>query len=165
MTIKDKIKTQDDLQAIVQNAQKAEKKVVFTNGCFDLLHPGHVLYLEEAKESGDLLILGLNTDASIQRIKGPDRPINTQEKRALVIAALESIDFVTLFDENTPIALIERLKPDIYVKGGDYTPETLPETPIVNRYGGKIKILSFIEGNSTTATLQKIQSQQNASNR
>lgn len=137
--------------------EKANGKcIVFTNGCFDILHAGHTTYLADAKACGDILVLGLNSDVSIKAIKGEKRPIVAETYRAQTLAALESIDYIILFDEETPIHLIETLKPDIYVKGGDYTEETLPETPIVKSYGGTVKLLPFVEGLSTSTIINKI---------
>lgn len=137
--------------------EKANGKcIVFTNGCFDILHAGHTTYLADAKACGDILVLGLNSDVSIKAIKGEKRPIVAERYRAQTLAALESIDYIILFDEETPIHLIETLKPDIYVKGGDYTEETLPETPIVKSYGGTVKLLPFVEGLSTSTIINKI---------
>jgi glycerol-3-phosphate cytidylyltransferase len=133
------------------------KRLVFTNGVFDILHSGHVRYLKEAKKLGNLLIVGLNTDASVKRLgKGENRPINSLEDRAEVLSALRSVDAVVAFDEDTPEALIEALRPDVHVKGGDYTEEDLPEAKIVRSYGGEVVILPTLEGRSTTATLRKL---------
>lgn len=132
-------------------------KVVFTNGVFDLLHRGHVSYLDEASQLGDVLVLGLNSDASVRRLnKGPERPLNTQEDRAAVLAALSSISAVTIFDEENPCALIEMLRPDLIVKGGDYDMEALPETRLVRSWGGDALALSFAHDRSTTTLVRKI---------
>lgn len=132
------------------------KTVVFTNGCFDILHAGHIQYLTQAAELGDVFILGLNTDASVKTNKGDARPINSQESRAIVLSALEVIDHIVFFNEKTPVALLEELKPDIHVKGGDYKAETLPEYQTITAYGGKIQILPFKKGFSTTTIIEKI---------
>lgn len=138
-------------------SMRSGKTVVFTNGVFDILHAGHVQYLEEARALGDMLVVGLNTDASVKRLgKGPDRPINPLEDRARVVGALRCVDAVVSFDEDTPESLIAELKPDIHVKGGDYRPEDLPETQIVEAYGGSVVILPFLAGRSTTAVIKKI---------
>lgn len=135
------------------------RRLVFTNGVFDLLHAGHVGYLAEARSLGDLLIVGLNSDASVRGLgKGPDRPINPQGDRLAVIEALRAVDGALVFDESTPLALIERLRPEIHVKGGDYDAETLPETPLVRSYGGEIVILPTLAGRSTTNILRKARS-------
>lgn len=138
--------------------QKNNHKVVFTNGCFDILHAGHVTYLNEAKSLGDKLIIGLNSDQSVQILKGKSRPIIKEEHRAMLLEALEIVDMVVIFEESTPIELITYLKPDIHVKGGDYKAEKLPEYPIVKSYGGDIVILSFVDGCSTTDIINKINS-------
>lgn len=136
------------------------KKVVFTNGCFDILHAGHVRYLKTAKSFGDVLVLGLNTDASVRSIKGPTRPINNELDRAEVVGALESVDYVVLFDEPTAEDLIKLVHPDVYVKGGDYTIETLPEGQIVLAYGGSVELVNLVEGRSTTNVIAKIKGEQ-----
>ena len=135
------------------------QKVVFTNGCFDILHAGHVRYLAKARSYGDCLVLGLNTDASVQRIKGPTRPINNQADRAEVAGALKSVDYVVFFDEPTAEELIQEVHPDVYVKGGDYTLETLPEGRIVLGYGGSVELVKLVEGRSTTNVIAKIKGQ------
>ena len=123
---------------------------------FDLLHAGHVRYLAEARALGDLLIVGINSDASVRGLgKGPDRPINGQEDRMAIIEALRAVDGAILFEEATPLALIERLRPEVHVKGGDYDAETLPETPLVRGYGGEVIILPTLEGRSTTGILRR----------
>lgn len=131
------------------------KKIVFTNGCFDLLHPGHVEYLCRARDLGDLLWLGLNSDASVQRLKGPSRPINSIEDRARVLAGLGCVDLISGFEEDTPLELISKIKPSIHTKGGDYKKENLPEYPLILSLGGEVVILPFLEGKSTTAILEK----------
>lgn len=132
------------------------KRLVFTNGVFDILHAGHVQYLEQARALGDMLIVGINSDESVQRLKGPSRPFNSQEDRAKVLGALRCVDGVLLFEEQTPCALIEALKPDVHVKGGDYREENLPEAKIVRGYGGEVVILPLLEGRSTTGLLRKV---------
>jgi len=130
---------------------------VFTNGVFDVLHRGHVVYLAQARALGSSLIVALNTDASARRLgKGPDRPLNNEMDRAMVIAALAAVGLVTWFDEDTPEALIGQLRPDILVKGGDYDMQTLPETALVQSWGGRALALPFVQGYSTTALVQKI---------
>jgi rfaE bifunctional protein nucleotidyltransferase chain/domain len=134
--------------------------VVFTNGVFDVLHRGHVTYLAEARALGGALVLGLNSDASARRLgKGPDRPLNNELDRAILLAALASVDCITWFDEDTPVALIASLRPDILVKGGDYDMRKLPETALVESWGGRALALPFVQGYSTTALVQKIRSQ------
>ncbi len=144
---------------LCQILREGGQKVVFTNGCFDILHAGHVRYLAKARSYGDCLVLGLNTDASVQRIKGPTRPINNQADRAEVAGALKSVDYVVFFDEPTAEALIQEVHPDVYVKGGDYTLETLPEGQIVLGYGGSVELVKLVEGRSTTNVIAKIKGQ------
>ena len=133
------------------------RPLVFTNGVFDILHRGHVSYLDEAAQLGATLVVAVNTDASVKRLgKGEDRPVNTQEDRQALLAALQSVDFVTVFDEDTPQALIEALRPDIIVKGGDYRMETLPETASVRSWGGTAVAIPFRFQRSTTALLKKV---------
>ncbi len=140
--------------------QRKGQKLVFTNGVFDILHAGHVQYLQQAKELGHLLVVALNSDESVRGLnKAPGRPINTLEDRMAVIAALRCVDFVLCFTEQTPENLIASLKPDIHVKGGDYSPDQLPETKIVRSYGGEVIILPFLTGRSTTLTLEKLTAQ------
>lgn len=141
----------------LNSIRKLNRKIVFTNGCFDILHPGHISYLREAKALGDVLIVGLNSDASVRRLKGNSRPIMTQDERALLLVALEMVDLVIIFDEDTPIETLEIIKPDIHVKGGDYKAKNLPEYPIVKAYGGAVKILSFVDGKSTSGVIERIQ--------
>jgi D-glycero-beta-D-manno-heptose 1-phosphate adenylyltransferase len=131
-------------------------KIVFTNGCFDLLHAGHVQYLAQARSLGNRLVLGLNSDASVRQLKGNHRPINDEKTRSFVLAALEIIDFVVVFDEETPIDLIQKIQPDVLVKGGDYTIDSIVGAAHVLGNGGEVKVLSFLEGYSTTNIEQKI---------
>lgn len=136
---------------------RAERTIVHTNGVFDILHSGHVSYLARARDLGDLLVVSLNSDASVRRLnKGPDRPLNRAEDRALVLAALECVDYVTFFSEDTPLVSLEILRPAIHVKGGDYTPESLPETPTVLAGGGRVEILPFVPGFSTSSLVERI---------
>ena len=147
-----------DIAKFCEILRKGGQKVVFTNGCFDILHAGHVTYLEAAKAQGDVLVLGLNTDASVRRLKGPERPINSELDRAKVVGALKSVDYVVLFGEQTAEAVIAEVKPDVYVQGGDYTLDTLPEAKIVQSYGGKVAFIDMVEGRSTTNIINKIKS-------
>ena len=133
-----------------------EGKLVFTNGVFDILHRGHVEYLYAARALGDLLVIGVNTDASVRRLKGPDRPINTDDDRALVLAALACVDYVTFFAEDTPLNLISALLPDVLVKGGDYTPDTIVGRTEVEAAGGQVVVIPLVTGRSTTNTVQRI---------
>lgn len=132
------------------------KKVVFTNGCFDILHVGHVRYLQEARAQGDFLVLGLNTDESVRRLKGPDRPLQNENARAEVLAALACVDYVTFFNEETPENLIHEVRPDVLVKGGDYTIDTIVGAKFVMSYGGQVKALQFVDGYSTTSIIKKM---------
>lgn len=132
------------------------KKIVFTNGCFDILHAGHIQYLTQAKSHGDILVIGLNSDASVAKLKGSDRPVNNQNARANVLAALAVVDYVIIFDEDTPIRLIQKIKPAIHIKGGDYKAEDLPEFPIIKQYGGEVIIKPFLTGFSTTSIINKV---------
>lgn len=152
-----KITNRDSIESVVGEAKKRGKRIVFTNGCFDILHRGHVSYLNRAKDLGDILIVGVNSDESIKRLKGPERPINPLEDRMHVLAALSSVDYLIPFVEDTPVKVIEKVKPDIFVKGGDYTKKNLPEAPIVEKLGGEVVLLPFIQDKSTTNIIKKIQ--------
>ena len=158
VNFRDKLIPWDDLPAWRQAMRAKRQKLVVTNGCFDILHPGHVTYLENARNLGDALLVGLNRDAAVRELKGPGRPVNNEEDRALVLAALESVSAVCLFAERTATRFLALAQPDIYVKGGDYTLEALPkeEREAVEKAGGKIMIIPFVPGKSTTAILQKI---------
>ena len=151
-----KIKSRGRLALIAQKLRQRGKKTVMSGGVFDILHPGHTRYLQKAKKLGDVLIVAVNSDDSAKKIKGPKRPINNQEIRMEMIAALESVDYVTIFDELTPKEIIAQVKPDMWVKGGQYREEEMPETPIIRRYGGKIKILSIEEDFSVSGLVGKI---------
>lgn len=151
----------NDARKRIEAMQALGKKVVFTNGCFDILHRGHITYLHEAKQEGDFLVIGLNSDSSVKKLKGPLRPIIDQESRAFVLSHLQSVDMVVLFEEDTPIELLKVLRPDVFVKGGDYTPDKLPEIPVVESWGGTWKILSVIDGHSTTKIVERIQADKN----
>lgn len=141
----------------VIQSDRLTRPVVFTNGVFDILHRGHVTYLDQASQLGQSLVVALNSDASARRLgKGPDRPLNTLEDRMAVMAALESVSLVTYFDEDTPLKIIDLLKPDLIVKGGDYDMEKLPETALVRSWGGDAKAIDFQKGYSTTSLVQKI---------
>ena len=130
--------------------------LVFTNGVFDLLHRGHIDILSAAREQGDALMVGVNTDASVRRLKGPERPIRAEADRAYVLAALESIDAVVLFDEDTPLELIRRIRPDVIVKGGDYTPQTVVGAEDVRSWGGRVVIVPITPGHSTTSIVERL---------
>ena len=140
----------------VKEHKKKKQKVIFTNGCFDILHPGHLQYLEQAKRLGDVLIVGLNSDDSVKSIKGPERPINNEIDRALMLLNTKSVDYILVFDQSTPEKTIEHIQPDIHVKGGDYQVADLPEAKVVQGYGGEVVILPFRAGYSTTSILKKI---------
>lgn len=133
-----------------------DKKIVFTNGCFDILHIGHIRYLQEAAKLGDILIIGLNSDASVKRLKGLDRPINSEQDRAELLCALEFVDYVVIFDEDTPLELISVVEPDVLVKGGDYYPEDVVGRDIIEKRGGELVLIPFVEGKSTTNIIEKI---------
>lgn len=154
--MKDKIKERDELCQIVKTLKENGKKIVFTNGCFDILHIGHIRYLEKAKSLGDILIVGLNSDSSVQIIKGPLRPIIPQQERAEILSALSCVDYVTIFDEETPYQLISLILPHILVKGGDWTKETTIGKEVVEREGGEVIILPLVGGVSTTNIINAI---------
>ena len=153
-----KLKTLPQLKKIVTQLRENGKKIVWTNGCFDILHVGHITYLMQAKKEGDVLIVGLNSDASVRALKGPGRPVINQEHRAIVLSALECVDYIIIFDEKSPLSIIKQLKPDVYAKGGDYTLETLvqSERRFVESYGGRIALIPGIEGQSTTNIIQRV---------
>ena len=134
-----------------------KKKIVFTNGCFDLLHKGHVTYLRQARKLGDRLIVGLNSDASVKRIKGPGRPVNGQKDRAEVLSELKCVDRVIIFYEDTPEKLIRKIRPDVLVKGGDWKKNKIVGADFVESYGGRVRTIPFVKGFSTTGILEKIQ--------
>ena len=146
------------LVAELGRQRKTGKKIVFTNGCFDVLHVGHTRYLQKARSMGDLLVVGLNSDASVRRLKkGPGRPVNSENARAEVLAALECVDHVTIFGESTPLKLIQALRPHVLVKGGDWAKNKIVGADVVESYGGCVKTVPFVQGFSTTGTLTKIQ--------
>ena len=146
-----------DIEKFCEILRKGNKTIALTNGTFDLIHAGHVRYLNEASKLADYLILGLNSDQSVKRYKSDKRPIVPQKERAEVIDSLKAVNYVVIFDETTADKLISKVKPDIYVKGGDYTKEQLPETATVEKNGGEVIILSYVEGKSTTNIVNKIQ--------
>ena len=143
------------IEAFAAALREAGIRVVFTNGCFDILHAGHVRYLAAARALGDVLILGLNSDASVRRLKGEMRPVNTAEDRAEVVGALKSVDYVVIFGEDTAENLIAKVRPAVYAKGGDYTRETLPEARIVESYGGEVAFIPLVAGKSTTGIIER----------
>jgi D-beta-D-heptose 7-phosphate kinase/D-beta-D-heptose 1-phosphate adenosyltransferase len=151
-----KIKHLDVLTAIIAAEKARGKQIVFTNGCFDLLHAGHVKYLQKARSLGDLLIMGLNSDASVRRLKGEKRPLIGEEERAHILAALDCIDYVVVFEEDTPLELITALKPDILAKGADYTADGVVGKDVVEAYGGRVELVTFVDGKSTTNIIERI---------
>lgn len=145
---------QKDIQTFLKERQ--HKKVVFTNGCFDILHRGHISYLNQAKAEGDILVLGLNSDASVKRLKGESRPINSEQDRKFILENLRCIDYVFIFVEDTPYELIQAIRPDVLVKGGDWRVEDIVGSELVLAAGGEVKSLNFIDGLSTTGIIEKI---------
>ena len=145
-----------DLETAKEWRQSVRGAVVFTNGVFDLLHPGHVSVLDTARREGAALIVGINSDASCQRLKGPTRPVRTSAERALVLAALEAVDAVVVFEEDTPIVAVTVLEPDVIVKGGDYAPETIVGAEFVTGRGGRVVVVPTVEGQSTTSTIERM---------
>lgn len=154
--INSKILDGEGLEKWLVECRRSGKKIVFSNGCFDILHRGHVEYLSKAAAKGDVLIIGLNTDASVKRLKGPSRPVNDEKSRAFVLAALEFVSAVTLFDEDTPYQLINKVQPDVLVKGSDYKPEDIVGYDIVMAKGGRVETIDLVEGFSTTKTIEKL---------
>jgi len=154
--LEDKIKGPGYLKKITDRYVRKGRTIGFTNGCFDILHPGHISLLQRAKTLGDRLVVGLNTDRSISRIKGPLRPILAQEDRAAILSALNCVSLVVMFGEDTPLKVLKALKPDILVKGGDYTPETVVGADLMLSWGGQVEVLSLFEDKSTSAIVDKI---------
>lgn len=146
------------LKEKISDLKAQGKKIVFTNGCFDIIHSGHIYYLGEAKKTGDILIIGLNSDNSVRRLKGNDRPVNNETDRAMVLDALKFVDYVTIFEEDTPYELIKLLQPDILVKGGDYNTDEIVGADIVRKNGGEVLIIPYVKGKSTTELIKKIKS-------
>ena len=154
--LQSKIFSKSELESQLVKWRSTNQKVVFTNGCFDLLHLGHVDYLAKARDLGDKLIIGLNTDASVQRLKGSSRPIKDELSRAHILAAMQFVDAVIFFDEETPIDLISRVKPDVLVKGGDYTIEGIVGHELVLKNGGEVRSIEFVAGYSSSTLIDKI---------
>jgi D-beta-D-heptose 7-phosphate kinase/D-beta-D-heptose 1-phosphate adenosyltransferase len=154
--LKEKIKREEDLYRIVEDLKKKGKRIVFTNGCFDLLHLGHIRYLEKARSLGDILVVGVNSDRSVRNLKGPERPILPEEERAEILSGLGCVDYITIFDELTPLELISSLQPHILVKGGDWTKEAIVGKEVVERSGGEVVLLPFVEGSSTSNLIEAI---------
>ena len=153
--IQNKILNKDNLEEWVAECRAKGSKIVFSNGCFDILHRGHVEYLAKAADFGDEMLIGLNTDASVKRLKGRSRPINDEYARAIVLAGLEFVSAVVLFDEDTPYNLIKAVQPDVLVKGSDYKPEDIVGYDIVTAKGGRVETIDFVDGYSTTRTIEK----------
>lgn len=146
----------DNVADFVQKLHQSGKTVVTTNGCFDILHVGHVKYLQKTKTFADYSIVLLNSDKSVKSIKGPSRPINNELDRAEILCALSCVDYVVLFDEDSPAKLLDEIKPDVYTKGADYTMDTLPEANIMRKNNTRVEFISFVEGKSTTSTIEKM---------
>jgi D-beta-D-heptose 7-phosphate kinase/D-beta-D-heptose 1-phosphate adenosyltransferase len=153
-----KIKSLPQLQKAIRSLKSQRKRIVFTNGCFDLLHYGHVKYLQDARNKGDALIVAVNSDASVRKLKGKSRPIVPEKDRARVIAGLASVDFVVIFNQDTPLTVIQALKPDILVKGADWNPNAIVGKDFVESYAGKVTTIQFVKGLSTTNLIRKIAS-------
>jgi D-glycero-beta-D-manno-heptose 1-phosphate adenylyltransferase len=151
------VSTFETIAKDLASLKSQNKKIVFTNGCFDLLHVGHIRYLQEAKRLGDVLVVGVNSDASVKRLKGPTRPVQIEADRAEILAALSAVDYTVIFTEETPLKLIETVKPDILVKGGDWKIEQIVGSDFVIANGGKVMSLLFIDGKSTTKLIEKAQ--------
>jgi D-beta-D-heptose 7-phosphate kinase/D-beta-D-heptose 1-phosphate adenosyltransferase len=158
MPTRTKIRTPQRLATELRRLQRAGKRIVFTNGCFDLIHPGHVRYLRAARRLGDVLVVALNTDASVRRLKGSRRPLMKLKDRCEIVAALEMVDYVTAFDSDTPYELIRRLQPDVLVKGGDWTPDRIVGADLVRAGGGRVRSLRYISGYSTSRLADSIAS-------
>lgn len=146
----------ENVRALINKLHSENKTIVATNGCFDILHVGHVKYLEKTKSFADCLIVLLNSDKSVRSIKGPERPINNEQDRAEVLNALRCVDYVVLFDEDSPRNLLDEMKPDVYTKGADYNMETLPEADIMIKNGTKVEFIDFVNGKSTTEIIKKV---------
>ena len=151
-----KLVKREELPELLKELRSQGKTIVTTNGCFDILHVGHVRYLQKTKTFADVLIVALNSDISVKKIKGPDRPVNNENDRAEILCALSCVDYVVLFDESSPEKLLVEIKPDVHTKGADYTVETLPEAKAIMANGGRIEFISFVEGKSTTAVIEKM---------
>lgn len=156
MRYRDKVVDRASVVARVAEARRAGKRVVFTNGCFDLMHVGHVRYLAAARDAGDLLVVAINDDASVRRLKGPERPLVPEGARAEVLAALAAVDYVTIFGEDTPAELIAALLPDVLVKGADWAPDQVVGREVVEAHGGRVLLIPVVEGFSTTALVERL---------
>lgn len=157
--ISDKCFDAASIERLAKKWKVESQTIIFTNGCFDLLHLGHIDYLSKASDLGDKLILGLNADDSVRRLKGKHRPLQNEESRKMILASLQFIDAVVVFKEDTPIELIQRIQPDVLVKGGDYTVETVVGADIVTQYGGRVELIPFVNGHSTSSIEEKIRRQ------
>ncbi len=151
-----RILTRDELKQAIANSRAQKKRIVFTNGCFDILHVGHLHLLNQAKAFGDILVVGVNSDRSVSKLKGKERPVVNEKERAEILANLRMVDFVTIFDEDTAVELLKTIEPDIYVKGGDYNLDNLPEAPTIAAFGGKVEFIEFLPRKSTTGLIDKI---------
>lgn len=152
----EKIKTIDELKDIVVKLKKLNKRIITTNGVFDILHIGHIRYLQKAKKLGDVLIVAVNSDVSVKKIKGPKRPLNDENDRAEALAALQCVDFVAIFNEENPIKFLEEIKPNVHVKGGDYKLDKIIEKDAVEKNGGEVKLIPEVKGYSTTRFIDKV---------
>lgn len=148
--------SREELRQAAEKERKQGRVIVSTNGCFDILHVGHARVLKQARELGDCLFVGLNSDASVQKLKGPERPINNENDRAELLASLGAVDYVFVFSEDTPVEFLKELKPNIHTKGADYTTAELAETPVVESFGGQVKLLALVPQKSTTSLVEKI---------
>ena len=156
LVVSGKVKSLDELKSITVQARRNGKTVVFTNGCFDLLHRGHVHVLREAKALGDILVVAINSDGSVKAIKGPNRPVLPESDRAELVAAMEMVDYVALFDEPDPYKMIAAIRPNVLVKGGDWGPEEIVGADIVKQDGGKVAVIPYLKGFSTTEIIERI---------
>ncbi len=154
--MKSKIVDVERLEEICKEIHSQGKRIVVTSGCFDIVHAGHVMYLEEAKGKGDCLIVLLNSDRSVRKLKGDQRPIIPEKERSIVVAAFEKVDYVCVFDDETPCSMLKRLQPDYFVKGGDYKGKRIPEMDVLNSYGGEVVYVTLVDGCSTTNVVEKI---------
>jgi D-glycero-beta-D-manno-heptose 1-phosphate adenylyltransferase len=152
-----KLVDRQDLRSLGERLRAEGRRIVFTNGCFDVLHVGHARYLRGAREQGDVLVVGVNSDSSVRALKGPDRPVVPEDERAEMLAALACVDYVTVFPDATPVETIRMLRPHVHVKGGDYDAESLPEAAAVREGGGEVRIMPLVPGRSTTDVVKRIQ--------
>jgi D-glycero-beta-D-manno-heptose 1-phosphate adenylyltransferase len=153
---REKLKGLEELKSLVEQKKSQGKRIVFTNGCFDIIHTGHIRLLQEAHKRGDILVVGLNSDDSVKRLKGDERPVVREMDRAEVLCALEAVDYVVIFKEDTPVETIKALKPHVHVKGGDYDISAIPEADVIRSYGGELWSFRTVDGYSTTTLLEKL---------